>query len=371
MTLDKSIYLFGGIYSPSSDSYVDEVVKCIDSSEGYRLSVAKCENGARKAGTACAIGKNRAVLFGGSEKNAQGDVYPTDLWLFADDGVSQFSWQKLDTDGENPPGRAFHSAVICGDQGRYMVVVGGQDAKGILGDMWLLDLSSMLGIETETSSKGRSKKQGTRWSRMDFKDGPCLRCMHSSFAYSNLEKSTGSCYANMVCIFGGVGKQGVVNSDVHAISLACDGSDDPKFLGSRVLAKSFGETDTIQSAAATVASYVNDDGVSVPAFLLVFGGSSLAASSKILPLDDTCDLSQSVMGSVKALYPDPVPDTAPEIKTHLQYPNGDVYDGDLTQDSLSRHGRGRMTYADGTIYEVHILIILLQYFYVFFIFSYG
>eukprot|EP01041_Mallomonas_annulata_P010751 gene10751-22461_t len=376
VTIGKHIFLIGGeIASSPNNSSTDEVIRCIDTDEGYKLVVTKAECGARRGMSACPLGNNRAILFGGCAQGHQGESYPSDLWQFScNENDPNPSWQRIDTDGEGPSGRAFHSAVSCGDQNRNLVIIGGHDGKKLMDEIWVLDMSLLLNLnEVEPVAKNKTSKSKTtlpRWTRLDVKGGPCPcpRFMHASFA---MPRSTSNINMNSICVFGGVGESGLLNADVHELIFSTEGySDDPKYVETRVMAKSRDEGQTVQGAAVVVVM-VMDSSASVtvtltdtvipsqcpcpcpsPAMVLTFGGRTGNASSSVLSLLDDNIFTAQLLGKLQSKYPDPSPPSVPVVITHMDYANGDVYDGDLVEEYRVREGTGRMKYAsDGSVYE--------------------
>jgi len=350
--LENCIYIFGGIISEPTEQEVitNQAIKCTDTEEGYKLVISECACGGRKGMTSCAIAPNRAILFGGSGMGSKSEVtYPSDLWQVTDsDGGGDPTWQKLDTDGECPAGRVFHTSTVFGDQGKFMVVCGGQDNKRMFEDLWLLDMSVLFVTTDADVAKPKGKGKGAllpRWSRIDIPSkSPVMRFMHSSFV-----KGT-SLY-----VFGGVGEYGLLDTTIHEIVLNEGHNDDSfKFSESRIYANALGNS-AVQSAALTVVTDPENNennNASNPLMLFLFGGAVQNAVSSLLFIDEEHSVSGRVYRRLKELYPDPPPVEVPVIITHIEYPNGDVYDGDLVDEFSVRHGVGVIRYAtDGSTYQ--------------------
>jgi len=342
-TLRRNIYLFGGIISEPShhEELTSDVVKCIETEEGYKMVVSHCGCDARKGMSACAVSSNKIILFGGSNGSAH-DPCPSDLWQMTEvEDSEELVWNKLDTDGESPPGRAFHTAVAFGDSHRYMAVCGGHDGKHVVYDMWVLDMSNILFAEEHSKPKSKGKGSLCRWTHITPHGVhlPVHRCMHHCFGAGS------SLY-----IFGGIGEYEVYDAKVHEIVFATEGNDDLKC--SEV--KAYANHSNVYSlhSAAIAPIYPPDKPDAEPTLVFLFGGRNEEASSRFLVLNEDNEFSGRVMKRLKELYPDPPPVIVPEIITHKQYPNGDVYDGDLIEDYTIRHGIGKLVVkADSFVYE--------------------
>ena len=323
-----------------------QTIKCVDTEEGYKLVATECQCGGRKGMTACAIAPNRAILFGGVM--AGNNSYPSDLWQVTDgEEGSELSWHKLETDGESPAGRAFHTAAIFGEQGRHMAVCGGYDGKKVLDELWVLDFSILLATEVEAAKHKAKGKGGAmpRWHRIESSIKlPVARFMHCSFSK-----------ASSLFIFGGISETGLLDTTVHEITLAESIHDDTyKFSEVKIFAEPV-LMNTVQSAAAAVVpdTEPGDRHITKPVLLFLFGGATQDSHSSVLFLDDEHAVSKRVHRRLKELYPDAPIVEEPVVITHKEYPNGDVYDGELVDNYEIRHGRGTIRYAvDGSVYEV-------------------
>eukprot|EP00898_Chlorokybus_atmophyticus_P008684 jgi/Chlat1/8817/Chrsp90S08145 len=96
---------------------------------------------ARCSHTFTLVGSSHAVMFGGWHGGFVDQVYVLDLhnatWSYRRPSVS-------------PPPRAAHATVLL--PGRILLVIGGQNADGQLGDVWALDLTLMEWREVECDS---------------------------------------------------------------------------------------------------------------------------------------------------------------------------------------------------------------------------
>jgi hypothetical protein len=80
---------------------------------------------------------NRLTVFGGATGSTF--AYANDVWVLSNaNGLGgPPSWAQPSPSGAPPPARAVHSAVLDGASGR-MIVFGGADSTGLLGDIWTL-----------------------------------------------------------------------------------------------------------------------------------------------------------------------------------------------------------------------------------------
>ena len=86
----------------------------------------------RRAHTAV-LYQGKIWVFGGGN----GLTALNDLWCLDVTAHSKFKWSKVQTRGEPPTPRGYHTANLVGS---IMVVVGGSDGKDCFSEVWLLNL---------------------------------------------------------------------------------------------------------------------------------------------------------------------------------------------------------------------------------------
>jgi hypothetical protein len=77
------------------------------------------------------------------------------------------------------------------------------------------------------------------------------------------------------------------------------------------------------------------------------------AVPELLILDDSSSFFAEASQRLPELHP-PSEESPDDRICHLEYPSGDIYDGEvLKEDEITfRHGQGKLVSADGSIYEV-------------------
>lgn len=312
--IDKEIFVFGGTSAESDalDQNIHEVIR-ISMTEYGLVSTTFCvddESAVSLQGqSVCLMGKLKkyVLLYGGMSfvrdetHHTAVRVYRSNLSSFSAAHVEHpFGHVDVAFEDEVPPGRAFHTAVVCGDDNEFMIVCGGRNGESILNDIWLLDMSSVL-LNQEIingSSKDKkasesvkevipasAKRKGTqpmiptaRWSRIKFQDDSIFlpRQLHSSYFIPNKKSETATQCFGTFHVFGGVGKTGILSSKIEEFNF--------DFLErGAALSKKVKDHDNMEIAAnvslsgygSTTAAYYGplDFRHNLPQALLIFGGS--------------------------------------------------------------------------------------------------
>ncbi|KDQ17093.1 hypothetical protein BOTBODRAFT_156457 [Botryobasidium botryosum FD-172 SS1] len=93
--------------------------------------------------------QNRLYIFGGGNgQRALNDVWVLDLSVPLD----QLQWTELETVGNRPGARGYHTANLVGEM---MVVIGGSDGKECFSDVWVLNLETLVWREVHTGKQFR------------------------------------------------------------------------------------------------------------------------------------------------------------------------------------------------------------------------
>lgn len=321
--IDKEIFVFGGtsVESYANDHNLNEVVR-ISMTEYGLVSTIFCvddeEAVSFQGQSVCLMGKLKkyVLLYGGmsfvrdeTHHAAVSRVYRSNLSSFsAANAERPFGHVDIAFEDDVPPGRAFHTAVVCGEDNEFMIVCGGRNGDSVLNDVWLLDMSSVL-LNQEIisgSSKDRkasesvkeiipqsAKRKGTqpmiptaRWSRIKFQDDSVFlpRQLHSSYFIPNKKSETVSQTYGSFYIFGGIEKTGILSSEIEEFTF--------DFLErGAILSKKIKNHDNIAIAtnilisgygSATAAYYGPlDSRKTIPQALLVFGGSYSCNKNRI------------------------------------------------------------------------------------------
>src|SRR5207253_2750116 len=77
------------------------------------------------------------LVFGGTGDSA-GNTANDEVWALSLNSTA--AWNQLSTSGDLPPAR-FNAAAVYDDASQRLVVFGGANASGRLGDVWTLSLS--------------------------------------------------------------------------------------------------------------------------------------------------------------------------------------------------------------------------------------
>lgn len=320
--INTDIYLFGGctVLSELGDECSREIIRIRDTEYGMVSTVHSLdENVARQGQSACLMGKARkcVVLYGGAsvEKDPTivgypSKIYSTNVSLFAGSSESfALSQIEINSEDEIPVGRAFHTAVVCGDENEMMIICGGRNNDGLLKDIWILDMSSTLNIGDATPLLSASqkikktvndKKKGfsslnptAKWSKLQLSETIVFapRYLHSSFYVpssnggSTAGSQSGGSQGGLFCVFGGQGEFGPLGSKTIQLKFSViDNMPTLTEVGENVLHSSAilddrNNLETVHSATTTLFYGNTTDcfgaveyNYSSPTAILIFGG---------------------------------------------------------------------------------------------------
>ena len=251
--VNSDIYVFGGcpVVHESSEECAREII-CIKDTECGILSVVHSleENVARQGQSSCLMGKSKKsiVLYGGASIEKEpaiigypSKIYTSNVSLFSSLSDSYtLSQIEINSEDEMPVGRAFHTAVVCGDENELMIICGGRNSDGLLKDVWILDMTAILSTGEATpilsasqkiKKPSNEKKKGfsslnptAKWTKFilpeNCKFAP--RQLHSSFYLPNPSGGSGSVSSvqsggsqgGLFCVFGGQGEFGPIGSNI-------------------------------------------------------------------------------------------------------------------------------------------------------------
>lgn len=352
----SSIYTFGGSTILGN---LDEIFEISITLEDIKCNTSKFPNlgiiGLSASKFSIPNIGERVFLYGGISSNGN---YLSDIQIFEPNELLENSkLTTLQTESEIPPPRAYHSSIVCGDNKQLLIIHGGRGNSGLLNDIWILD-TSPLNVSIETTpivdpkvkggaKSGKAVATSTPlpfWSQVIVNTSLPNRCLHSSYTKS-IDKKI------YLHIFGGIGEYGIYSTDFYDIEINQE-------TGNKYIEQSINipteQNSTKRYGFSTTDIKENDRSV----MLLVFGGiqklnkQSLELSELII-LDDNSNIAQHSKSLLPELFPQ-VDDSLNDLNVHIEYPSGDVYDGEILRDgdTMYKHGRGKMTYADGSIYEV-------------------
>eukprot|EP01039_Chlorochromonas_danica_P005152 gene5152-5662_t len=169
-TVRQKILVFGGgTLSQNTPTLTpcDEILQIEKTIFGYKVTPISINPPEEKVAflglTASTIGikQDRVVLYGGYHPS-KGFNNEVKLFNPYDQSIKVI---EIDPACSKPPPRAYHSAMIVGNQKQYLLILGGEkEGKIMLSDIWLLDLSDVLQaeytpepIQTEVNPKDKSK----------------------------------------------------------------------------------------------------------------------------------------------------------------------------------------------------------------------
>ena len=377
--LHGKIYSFGGSsVSTEFGTVLDEYIVMTTTSEGINCSLRHNPSAGRKGWTANTIGLpdnvEKIVLFGGTASDGSSDPH---IVIYKEDVTDEDShFQKVTIDGAVPPARIYHSASVTGRNKDLLVVHGGRstDSQQLLSDVWVLDASTLL-LSTdiappppETSIKGKSKgsakgtaasSPGPVWSAVSI-SSPLARCLHGSVARSS-DKGF------ILWVFGGVGESGLLTMDTVEVEVSGGGGGPFTEESSGVVGRGADGQASTSRRFGFASSMVTEYGE--PVVVCVFGGVPTGGEddgqSELLVLDPSSEVATDLLGSLPSCLSATLTPTPPESRVTIEYRNGEVYYGEVLRDDaeepasggdgeLIRHGEGKMSYGDGSSYEVMI-----------------
>jgi len=380
-TLKGSVYTFGGAAAAllgGQETLLDEVVKSTpDDLEGLKCVVSHSANAQLKGHSACTLGSGvlvqRIVLFGGS--NPEGTCDSNALVVYVADHEEEIVDGELlkpvTIEGPAPPPRSHHAAAVTGYRHEYLVVAGGWNGAEAYDDVWVCDATNLLSgrpLEPEEviPVKGKKKDEAPipeiyTWHQIQLSEPMDGRFMHGCWANSNtLDEGLKIKIFGGMTAFGPVSQESMLEyavefeeGEYHA-ALECVHEPEPQ-----------DEDDVGRYGFTTHTVY--EDGT--PALILVFGGQSVNCDSQCSVLDANTQIAAHLSSCVPLPRDEEEEEADSNIKV-INYPNGDVYEGEIFVDieeeerpeaeakgvdetAQIKHGEGVMTYADGAVYEGH------------------
>eukprot|EP00602_Paraphysomonas_sp_CaronLab_P007983 CAMPEP_0185034708 /NCGR_PEP_ID=MMETSP1103-20130426/24814_1 /TAXON_ID=36769 /ORGANISM="Paraphysomonas bandaiensis, Strain Caron Lab Isolate" /LENGTH=656 /DNA_ID=CAMNT_0027571469 /DNA_START=198 /DNA_END=2168 /DNA_ORIENTATION=+ len=360
--LKEKLLTFGGM--DGCQGVLGEVVVTTLTSEGIKCSAFNEPSCALKGLTASSMGSkfDKVLIFGGC--SAEGKL-SSDVFVLKEPNVEScdtsegtMSLQAVRTDGDSPPPRAFHTASVAGANRQYLIIHGGKNSNSqLLNDIWVLDCTTLLerpdsAAPEAAPAKGKllkGQKSASMtvpqpvWSSVSFQSPIEARCLHGCTA------TEGGGNGFKLFIFGGVGEEGPLTLDTLELGVATDGTGMFSAASSSLIPRGTAGVPSDSRCYSFSACEVLEK--SNPAVVMVFGGSE--SCSMVLVLDTESSAASDLVAAL--------PSTAStaslpsDTTVHIEYSNGDVYDGEVipaTEDKEAvRQGRGKMTFADGTVYE--------------------
>jgi hypothetical protein len=139
--------------------------------ETMKWSELAAQNAGPVARSNPAGGFNRAtgelIVFGGNSSTSGLSFIPhNDVWAF---NTETLLWRRIESTGDAPRGRLFHSAAVD-DAGNRLFIFGGGDEGAWLGpflaDLWVMDLNS--GAWTLLAAESDSGPNGRIWSSITY-----------------------------------------------------------------------------------------------------------------------------------------------------------------------------------------------------------
>jgi hypothetical protein len=300
----------------------------------------------------------RIILFGGLTN--ENDTTSESLLFEPADNLENSKIAPIQTDSEAPPPRAFHSAVVSGESRQYLIVHGGRGRGGLLNDLWVLDLSPLFAspsepvVQIDPKSKGTKNAKGISapslpfWSQVTLTSSLNPRCCHFSFLTTTERSFT-------LHTFGGIGDQGILSLQISSAEILEEGTR--KFTEQTSSLQQDQETSTCRYSFTGCGIVENNN----PVAIYIFGGiqnfpNQPLALPELLILDDTSTFFADASMRLQELHPKNE-ETSDDHICHLEYPSGDIYDGEVLKEDENtfRHGQGKLVTRDGSIYEVTFL----------------
>lgn len=311
------------------------------------------------------------VLFGG----CNGSEYFDDIMLIKESEDGSYELHVVRLDGDKPPPRAFSSFCVCGDNNQYIVICGGCDNNRVFDDIWVLDTTKSIPALSGSAEQVAPAKAGKgtkapaveelmKWTQLSTQL-PSERFQHSSYSF---KKNDGN-YA--VRISGGLNRAGPLDCTPVEFTLTfgagtpkevtgCELTSNVTVLGRRYC----GTNCTVQENGNVVGAFlfggISDTAIPEIGFMSVSvdGASQFADRARAIIDQRKVDLDTTAAAANEELTFDRV---ATEF---IEYPNGDKYDGEVFrppqsgEDDGARcvpHGKGRMRFSNGSLYEVNII----------------
>ena len=384
----QKIFVFGGV-STTTKLPLPDAVEIIPTEFGCQVNtVFQNEALARHGHTASIVSaqRDKVAIYGGMGHKS------SDLILF-----SLSPDPKIDiitSDGDAPHTRAFHSATVCGNMNQYLLVYGGRSGATVFGDLWVADLTNALQDDNAAGGssakgkaapkKGASTGPSASWTKLASSISCSPRYCHSAFVFNQQTQFS------TLCIFGGVFTEAeagliwqadlTVNSDAGVVTVgaftglesSCKRIDEPTNPSEQsddVFQYPYGQTSSVYGQlVCPVTEQVGGSDDSV-AFVLATGGylndkrpasSSACNTTTMLVLNESSRRVAGIREYIELYKRKNRVTEEDAIPTQWEYPNGDMYVGDLVRSQEGscdypyyRHGFGSMTYAaTGDKYEV-------------------
>jgi Galactose oxidase, central domain len=306
--INKDIYLFGGCTTgnESCNQNSDEVIRIHKTVFGLVSTIHSVDNSVSCQGQSVSIMgkfKSYVLLYGGmtfakdnSDQFAASAVFRSNLSTFSYiHSEASFCPVEVAPEDEVPTGRAFHTAVVCGDDSEYLIICGGRNGEMCLNDIWLLDMTSILLTldsadsstkekRTTDSSKDKkpasTKRKGThptaRWSKVKIHgEIPFLpRQLHCSYFIPCSENGPSSSSNGHIYFFGGLSESGLLRCTVEEYEISI--SD--KIVVMTLIEESSPESDVLNDSICGFGSSTSlffgasNVSCSSPKALLIFGG---------------------------------------------------------------------------------------------------
>lgn len=308
--IDRNIYLFGGCTTgnESCNQNTDEVIRIRRTVFGLVSTVHTVDNSVACQGQSVSIMgklKNYVLLYGGkafvkddSDQSAASVVFKSSLSTFScHHSEASFCPVEVAPEDEAPPGRAFHTADVCGDDNEYLIICGGRNGEICLNDIWLLDMTSILqtldSADSSTkekritdsskdkkpmSSKRRSTYPTARWSKVKIHcEIPFLpRQLHCSYFIPCKEYGSSSSSKGHIYFFGGLSESGMLRCAVEEYEIVISDKSADMTLIEDSLTESDAMEDLLCGFGSSTALFFGGADVPFafpsPKAILIFGG---------------------------------------------------------------------------------------------------
>ncbi|KAF8626668.1 hypothetical protein AX15_004759 [Amanita polypyramis BW_CC] len=143
---DRKLFVIGGGLGPTYYDFVyvlDTTTRCWTKPTMPREADAP-QPVPRRAHTAVFYQGMIWVFGGGNGEQALNDLWRLDVTAYASYNGKEpkpIYWQKVETQGDAPPPRGYHTANLVGN---YMIIAGGSDGFIYFTDIWLLNLDNLM-----------------------------------------------------------------------------------------------------------------------------------------------------------------------------------------------------------------------------------
>lgn len=306
--IDRDIYLFGGCTTgnESCNQNSDEVIRIHKTVFGLVSTIHSVDNSVSCQGQSVSImGKSKSyiLLYGGMtfvkddiDHSGVSVVFKSNLVTFSYiHSEASFCSVEIAPEDDVPPGRAFHTAVVCGDDSEYLIICGGRNGEMCLNDIWLLDMTSILltvdSADSSTKEKkitdslkdkkpASTKRKGTfptaRWSRVKVQgEIPFLsRQLHCSYFIPCKDYGPSSSTSGHIYFFGGLSESGMLRCAVEEYEITISDKSAVMTLIEDSLIESDTLDDSLCGFGSSTSLYFGAAAVScsLPKGILIFGG---------------------------------------------------------------------------------------------------